>query len=104
MGGRGAIIVAGTIRIPPNTIDEIAPHIEAYVHECRREDGCIQFSFSRDISDPGLIRIFEIWRDTPALERHFQTAHVAAWRALWRRFGVHDRSLMSYEVEESKPT
>ena len=48
--------------------------------------------------EPGLIRVFEAWRDQAALDAHFATPHMAAWRAAWPSFGVSDRRLFAYEV------
>jgi quinol monooxygenase YgiN len=93
-----AVIVAGTIRVPPENLAALTPHLQTYIAACRAEDGCEAFSFAADVSDPGLIRVFEIWRDGGALERHKGTAHVAAWRALWPEYGVHGRSLTRFEI------
>jgi quinol monooxygenase YgiN len=50
-----------------------------------------------------LIRVFERWRDQAALDAHFQTAHLAAWRAVWPSFGVSERRLFAYEVASERP-
>jgi quinol monooxygenase YgiN len=92
------IVVAGTVKAPPEYLQALTPHIQVYVAACRAEDGCIEFSFARDLSEPGMLRVFEIWRDAPALERHKSAAHVAAWRALWPSYGVHDRKLTRYAI------
>jgi quinol monooxygenase YgiN len=99
----GRVIVAGTLRMPPGRFDEIAPHVQAYVAACRREEGCIEFSFAQDVSDPSLFRIFEIWENQHALSRHGASAHVAAWRTLWPSLGLHDRNLRTYPVADAPP-
>jgi quinol monooxygenase YgiN len=93
-----SVLVAGTIRVPPEKLDGLRPHVAAYVAACRAEDGCDVFSFADDLIEPGLIRIFEVWRDAAALEQHKAAPHVAAWRALWPEYGVHGRSLTKYEA------
>lgn len=92
------VLVAGTVRVPPERLAELKPHIEIYVRACRAEDGCEVFSFAEDLVEPGLIRVFETWRDAAALEHHKSAPHVAVWRALWPDFGVHGRSLTRYAV------
>ena len=42
----------------------------AFEPVCRSEPGCIEYSFSADGLDPGLIRIFEIWESQEALTTH----------------------------------
>jgi quinol monooxygenase YgiN len=92
------LIVAGTVRIPPENLNAFRPQMLAMLTASRAEDGCITYSYAEDVAEPGLIRVFEAWRDQAALEAHFQTAHMAAWRAAWPAFGVFDRDLKAYEV------
>ena len=92
------LIVAGTVRVPPETLDGFRPHMVAMMTATRAEDGCAAYSYAEDVAQPGLIHVFEIWRDQAALDAHFKTAHMAAWRAVWPGFGVSDRNLKAYEI------
>jgi quinol monooxygenase YgiN len=92
------IVVAGTVKVPQEKLAALTPHINTYVAACRAEDGCIEFSFANDMSSPGLVRVFEIWRDEDALERHKSATHVAVWRALWPDYGVHGRNLSKFKI------
>jgi quinol monooxygenase YgiN len=56
-----------------------------------------------DVLDPGLIHVFEAWRDRGALEAHFASPHLAEWRAAWGQFGVSQRRLIAYEVASQSP-
>ena len=93
-----SLIVAGAVRVPPENLDGLRPHMVAMMTATRAEDGCEAYAYAEDVAEPGLIRIFEIWRDQAALDAHFKTAHMAAWRALWPSFGVTDRDLKAYEI------
>jgi len=64
----------------------------------RVEDGCLDYGYAEDVGEPGLVHVFERWRDQAALDAHFQTPHMAAWRTAWPSFGVSDRRLFAYEV------
>ena len=57
------IIIAGTVRIPPENLAAFRPHQDAMLAASRAEDGCITYSYAVDVQDPGLIRVFEAWRD-----------------------------------------
>jgi quinol monooxygenase YgiN len=92
------VLIAGTVRVPPENLGAAHPHIADYVRACREEDGCVVFSFAQDLLEPGLLRIFEIWRDADALERHKSAPHVAAWRALWPSLEIHERKLGKFEI------
>lgn len=93
-----SVLIAGTVRVPPENLGAFRPHMAAMLAASRAEDGCLTYSYAVDVEDPGLIRVFEAWRDEGALQAHFQTAHMAAWRAAWPQFGVSDRRLSLYEV------
>ena len=55
------------------------------------------------MAEPGLIRVFEAWRDQAALDAHFGTAHMATWRSHWPAFGVSDRRLSAYDIAAERP-
>ena len=76
-----------------------APDLKA----SQAEDGCIVYSYAEDIEEPGLIRIFEAWRDRAALGAHGKSAHLAVWREAGREHGVSDRRLTLYEVASETP-
>jgi quinol monooxygenase YgiN len=97
-----SLIIAGTIRVPPERLDAFRPHMIAMLEASRAEDGCLVYSYAEDVAEPGLIRVFEAWRDQAALDAHFETPHLAAWRAAWPEFGVSDRRLIAYEVASER--
>src|SRR5947209_19900611 len=92
------LIIAGTVRLPPENLAGLKPHMEKMLEASRAEDGCITYSYAEDVAEPGLIRVYEVWRDQAALDAHFKTPHMAAWRAAWPGFGVSDRRISLYEV------
>lgn len=92
------LIVAGTFRVPPENIGGFGPHMRAMLEASRAEDGCLDYAYAEDVAEPGLIRVFEIWRDQAAIDAHFQAPHLAAWRAVWPSFGVSERRHFAYDV------
>ncbi len=93
-----SLIIGGTVRLPPENLDAFRPHMLEMLAASRAEDGCLQYSYAEDVAEPGLIRVFEIWRDQAALDAHFKTAHLLRWRAHCQDFKVSDRRLMAYET------
>ena len=93
-----SVIVAGTVRVPPEHVDRFKPHMAAMIIASRAEDGCLHYGYAQDVLEPGLLHVFELWRDRPALDAHFATPHLADWRAVWPQFGVCERRLFAYEV------
>jgi quinol monooxygenase YgiN len=98
-----SLIVAGTIRVPPENLGGLKPHMVEMMTATRAEDGCEAYSYAQDVAEPGLIHVFEIWRDQAALDAHFKTGHMARWRAAWPPFGVSDRALFAYETASQRP-
>jgi quinol monooxygenase YgiN len=96
------LIVAGTVRVPPANLDAFRPRMAAMMAASQAEDGCLDYTYAEDVTQPGLIHVFERWEGPGALEAHFQTPHLAAWRAAWPSFGVSDRRLFAYEVASER--
>ena len=98
-----SVLIAGTVRVPPENVARFKPHMAKMLAASRAEAGCIAYSYAIDVEDPGLIRVFEAWRDEAAVNFHFATAHLAEWRAAWAEFGATDRRLTAYEVAAERP-
>ena len=96
-------IIAGTIRVPSEHLTALRPHMIAMREASRAEPGCVQYSYAEDIAEPGLIHVFEVWRDDAAIAAHFAAPHMTRWRAAWPAFGVSDRRLIAYEVAGQRP-
>ncbi len=97
------ILVVGTVRLPPENIARARPAMAAMVAASRAEDGCLEYAYSEDLLVPGLVRVTEVWRDREALKGHFQTPHMAAWRAVFPELNITDRDLSLYEAGEPEP-
>jgi quinol monooxygenase YgiN len=97
------IVVAGTVRLDPAKREVARAEMAKMITASRAEDGCVSYSYSVDVLDPHVVHVFEVWRDQETLQRHFQTPHLAAWRATWASVGISDRKLSLYEVGSVKP-
>lgn len=97
------IIVTGTVRVDPARREAAGDIMERMIIASRAEDGCIEYAYSIDVLDPGLIRVHEVWRDHDALQAHFRTPHLQEWREAWPSFGITDRKLQLVEVASVSP-
>ena len=97
------IIVAGTVRIPAERMDEIRDIAWATLETTRKEEGCIVYSYAFDVIDPGLLRIYEQWESRGHLDAHGKQPHMDPWRAKMREVGASERSLHSFEAGEGMP-
>ena len=97
------LIVAGTVRAPKENIERLRPHMLEMMQKTRAEDGCVAYGYAEDVGEPGLIHVFELWRDEAALAAHFQTPHMAAWRAALQTAEMRDRNLKVYDIASERP-
>lgn len=97
------LLIAGTMRVPVENLAAFRPHMLAMIAASRVEDGCIAYSYAEDVAEPGLIRVFEAWRDQAALDAHFQTPHMAIWRSHGPAYGLSDRQISAYDVAAERP-
>jgi quinol monooxygenase YgiN len=65
------ILVTGTIRARPDTIDQVESLSLAHVRRSRDEPGCLLHSVQRDLEDPLRLVFLEQWVDQDALRAHF---------------------------------
>jgi len=98
-----AVVILGTVRLPPERLEAARPHMAAMVADSRAEDGCLVYAYAEDVLEPGVIRVSEVWRDQPALDAHARSPHIQAWRAAWPTLGLHDRQLVAYDAGASRP-
>ncbi|MCA8901206.1 MAG: antibiotic biosynthesis monooxygenase [Hyphomonas sp.] len=93
------IVIEGSVRAAPDKIAAARDIMERTIRASRAEPGCIDYAYSIDVLDPGLVRVTERWESREALAAHFRMPHMADWRAAWPDLGITDRDLRLYEAE-----
>ena len=97
------IQVAGHFRVPVENLAAIRPLMRAVIAATVAEDGCLAYSYAEDVSEPGLVRVFEQWRDRDCLKAHFGSAHMRRWVEERAGLGLYDRVIRMWEVGEGEP-
>lgn len=97
---RSKILVTGTVRLPPASLVRAKNVMREMIMASRAETGCIEYTYSEDALEPGLIHVKELWESSEALRAHFQSDHLKKWRSSWETLGISDRQLVSYEVAD----
>ncbi len=97
------LLIIGTVRLPAGLLDAARPSMASMIEASRAEAGCLEYSYAQDVLDHGLIHVKERWIDREALNDHFNTPHIANWRATWPSVGIEERNLLLYEVGDSQP-
>lgn len=94
------LLIVGTVRVPQGSLPKARMAMEKMITASRAEAGCIEYSYSEDILEAGLIHVKESWHDRMALDLHFASDHIVVWRSTWKSLGITDRNLVLYEVGE----
>ena len=97
------LVIAGTISIDPEKREAAVTAAVEMMEATRREPGCISYTFSGDLSDPGGFRIFEEWESQEALDVHFAAPHMAKFQSAMGGFGVRDMKVQRYEIASVGP-
>ena len=100
------IQINGTMTLAPGTIanspETVAAIIEM-VTKSRAEDGCIDYTFAQDLTDPDTLIIYERWRDAEAVLAHGKSAHMADFRKVLGGNPPVGRDLRRYETDDGAP-
>ena len=97
-----SLIIAGTVRVPPEFLNDFRPHMRAMLDASRAEDGCLEYSYAEDVLDPGLIRVSEVWASREQLAAHLKTPHMAVWAQERAGLGLTGRKITVYAVSGSE--
>jgi quinol monooxygenase YgiN len=62
------VIVAGYITVEPQQRESYLVGCLSVVEQARRATGCLDFTITADLLDPGRINIFERWESQAAVE------------------------------------
>jgi quinol monooxygenase YgiN len=62
------VIVAGHLVVDPQERDDYLSGCVEVMRQARRTPGCLDFSLSADLLEPGRINIFERWESVAAVE------------------------------------
>jgi len=62
------VIVAGHLVVDPEERDEYLAGCVEVVRQARRAPGCLDFSLSADLLEPGRVNIFERWESVAAVQ------------------------------------
>jgi quinol monooxygenase YgiN len=96
-------VIAGEIEIDPAQREAAVTAALRMMEETRKETGCISYSFSGDLAESGLFRIFEEWESQQALDAHFASPHMATFQTTVGGLGVRRMTIKRYEVSSVGP-
>lgn len=95
------IVVSGYLQVNPSDRDTLLQDRQDSILRARAEQGCMEFTFAADSTDPGIIRVFEIWSSPEALEAHLDGRDRSAGST--SKVPIIARELTRYEIAASGP-
>jgi quinol monooxygenase YgiN len=101
--GGTMIVIAGHVLLDPAKRDPAITAAREMMVETRKEMGCISYTFSADLDEPGRFQIFEEWEDDGALAAHFKSPHMAQFQQAVGGLGVREMKVQRYEVDKVGP-
>lgn len=66
------IIVTGNFHVPPDQRGRFMSSKQGQAERTRKETGCLEYAFSADADQPGLVRLIELWESMDDLHAHVQ--------------------------------
>jgi quinol monooxygenase YgiN len=78
------LVVVARLQGRPDCREAVGAILASAAAASRCDDGCLAYSFTRDVEDPDRYLSVEHWRDQAALDGHLASAHLAASRARLR--------------------
>jgi quinol monooxygenase YgiN len=97
------VIVIARFRPRPDRLDEFLALLRDVQAASRDDDGCLHYSYHREIADAMAFVAVEEWRDMPALEAHLRTPHVARLIAALPEHSSAPPDLACHVVAETVP-
>jgi quinol monooxygenase YgiN len=101
--GGAMIVIAGHFVLDPGKREQVIAAAREMMSETRKEKGCISYTFSADLEEPGRFRIFEEWENEEALGAHFRAPHMARLQQAMGGLGVREMKVQRYEVAKVGP-
>lgn len=97
------IVVNGIVRTTEEDINALQRAIGIMEKASREEAGCLDYTFSVELSDTTVVRITEKWETLEALQAHFQMPHMADFQAAMGEHPPLSMEVAFYEVNEIQP-
>ena len=97
------VVVNGIVKTTQADISALREAIATMEQASREEEGCIDYTFSVEVSDPDTVRITEKWGNVGALVAHMATPHMAEFQQVMGAHPPVSMEVCFYEAEEIQP-
>ena len=92
------LVIIGTMNVEPSDRDALLEAAKAVMVETLKEEGCLDYCFTADLIDPGVVHIVEKWVSEAHLDSHRQTEHIMTFRRAIKPLQVSGLDFTLHEV------
>ncbi len=96
------IVLSVIAPVKPESRDAFIAAARAITAETRKEAGSISYAFSSDIDDANRFYVTEQWKDQDALDSHFGTPHMVAFKNAIGELLAGDLIIKRFVVETAE--
>jgi quinol monooxygenase YgiN len=97
------IAISGYIKVPAEKREQILLDVRQYIDASRLEPGCVAYRWAADLSEPGIIYVFEQWTDEASLLNHFQCSPYQNTLKMFEAVGILETEVNKYRVDLIEP-
>jgi quinol monooxygenase YgiN len=97
------VIVIARVKPKPETREEFLALLEEVQTASRGDEGCINYGYYAEITDPDSLVAVEEWKDMAALEGHLKQPHVEKLVAALPAMIAEPPTIVAHEVAFDGP-
>jgi len=97
------ILITGHIDFDPARRNDVLAALGPLTEASRAEPGCLQYTFSADLDDPGRVHVVERWESAETMQTHMTSPHFGQFGQAMQSLGVRGVDITRHEVASSKP-
>ncbi len=94
------ILITGSARALPETLQEMLKISVEHVHRSRLEAGCIFHAVSQDAEDPFRLVFVEKWADQAAIKAHFAVPESRAFGKALYKLAAQPPQMEVFEAQQ----
>jgi quinol monooxygenase YgiN len=97
------ILIAGAVDVPADKRDQALRDARPLIEAALAEKGCVEYSWTADLSIPGRIRVFEEWESEADLAVHLAGQPYLGMLAHLGGVGINNAVTQKYRVDHFEP-
>ena len=98
-----SIVISGFIKVPVEKREQLLLDVRQLIDASRLEPGCVAYRWSADLSEPGIIYVFEQWSDEASLLNHFKCGPYKDTLKIFESIGIPETDVSKYRVDLIEP-